>query len=99
MKVVDEELTVTMGGEHRPFTLAQARPAVIDDGRRPGLGEDHRVREARPAAEGQGPAAAAGRRPTSSAPAAVEQLRTLGREIGVPVVSEGRDPVKVAKNG
>ena len=32
-------------------------------------------------------------------PAAVEQLRTLGREIGVPVWSEGRDPVKVAKNG
>ena len=30
-------------------------------------------------------------------PAAVEQLRTLGREIGVPVWSEGRDPVKLAK--
>jgi signal recognition particle subunit SRP54 len=32
-------------------------------------------------------------------PAAVEQLRTLGREISVPVWSEGRDPVKLAKNG
>jgi signal recognition particle subunit SRP54 len=32
-------------------------------------------------------------------PAAVEQLQTLGREIGVPVWSEGRDPVKLAKNG
>jgi signal recognition particle subunit SRP54 len=32
-------------------------------------------------------------------PAAVEQLRVLGREIGVPVWSEGRDPVKLAKNG
>ena len=32
-------------------------------------------------------------------PAAVEQLRTLGREIGVPVWSEGRDPVRLAKNG
>jgi signal recognition particle subunit SRP54 len=31
-------------------------------------------------------------------PAAVEQLLTLGREIGVPVASEGKDPVKVAKN-
>ena len=30
-------------------------------------------------------------------PAAIEQLRTLGREIGVPVVSDGKDPVKVAK--
>ena len=45
-----------------------------------------------------------GRRPLLIAadlerPAAVEQLRTLGREIGVPVFSEGRDPVKVAKAG
>jgi len=31
-------------------------------------------------------------------PAAVEQLFTLGGEIGVPVVSDGRDPVKVAKS-
>ncbi len=30
-------------------------------------------------------------------PAAVDQLRTLGREIGVPVWSEGKDPVKLAK--
>src|SRR4029079_7059367 len=30
--------------------------------------------------------------------AAVDQLMTLGAEIGVPVVSDGRDPVKVAKN-
>ena len=44
-----------------------------------------------------------GRRPLLVAadlerPAAIEQLRTLGREIGVPVWSEGRDPVKVSKN-
>jgi signal recognition particle subunit SRP54 len=43
-----------------------------------------------------------GRRPLLVAadlerPAAVEQLITLGGEIGVPVVSEGRDPVRVAK--
>ena len=31
-------------------------------------------------------------------PAAVEQLRTLGREIGIPVWSEGKDPVKLAKH-
>ena len=42
---------------------------------------------------------AKGRRPLLIAadlerPAAVEQLRTLGSEIGVPVWSEGRDPVK-----
>ncbi|HYJ60883.1 MAG TPA: AAA family ATPase, partial [Actinomycetota bacterium] len=32
-------------------------------------------------------------------PGAVEQLRTLGRETGIPVWSEGRDPVRLAKNG
>ena len=31
-------------------------------------------------------------------PAAIEQLFTLGREIGVPVASEGNRPEKVAKN-
>ncbi len=45
-----------------------------------------------------------GRRPLLIAadlerPAAVEQLKTLGREIGVPVWSEGNDPVRLAKNG
>jgi signal recognition particle subunit SRP54 len=44
-----------------------------------------------------------GRRPLLVAadlerPAAIEQLFTLGAEVGVPVVSEGREPVKVAKN-
>ena len=28
VKVVDEELTATMGGEHRPFELPSQRPAV-----------------------------------------------------------------------
>jgi signal recognition particle subunit SRP54 len=32
-------------------------------------------------------------------PAAVDQLMTLGREIGVEVFSDGKDAVKVAKNG
>jgi signal recognition particle subunit SRP54 len=31
-------------------------------------------------------------------PAAVEQLFTLGQEIGVPVVSEGKDPIRVARS-
>ena len=61
VKVVDEELTVTLGGEHRPFELAQAPAGRHHDGRRPGLGQDHRVRQARDAAEGEGQAAAAGR--------------------------------------
>src|SRR4029077_3191328 len=32
-------------------------------------------------------------------PAAVEQLRTLGRQVGVPVFSEATDPVAVAAAG
>ena len=41
----------------------------------------------------------AGRVPTSSDPAAVEQLRILGEQAGVPVFSEPTDPVAVAAGG
>ena len=96
VKVVDEELTVTLGGEHRPFTLAQARPAVVMMAGVQGSGKTTACAKLAMLLKGKG------RRPLLVAadlerPAAVEQLRTLGREIGVPVFSEGRDPVKVAK--
>ena len=29
VRIVDEELTATMGGGHRPFTLPSARPVVV----------------------------------------------------------------------
>ena len=94
VKVVDEELTVTLGGEHPPVHAARARA---------------RPSSCWPASRGPGKTTACaklakhlkgkGKRPLLIAadlerPAAVEQLRTLGREIGVPVWSEGRDPVK-----
>ena len=93
VKVVDEELTVTLGGEHRPFTLAQARPAVVMMAGVQGSGKTTACAKLAMLLKGKG------RRPLLVAadlerPAAVEQLRTLGREIGVPVFSEGRDPVK-----
>ena len=97
VKVVDDELTVTMGGEHRPFDLPSQRPGVIMMAGVQGSGKSTACAKLAKLLKSKG------RRPLLVAadlerPAAVEQLRTLGREIGVPVVSEGRDPVKVAKN-
>jgi signal recognition particle subunit SRP54 len=98
VKIVDEELTTTMGGEHRPFVLPSARPAVVMMAGVQGSGKTTAC------AKLANHLKASGRRPLLIAadlerPAAVEQLITLGREVGVPVVSEGRDPVRVAKNG
>jgi signal recognition particle subunit SRP54 len=96
VKVVNEELTVTLGGEHRPFTLAEARPAVVMMAGVQGSGKTTACAKLALLLKTKG------RRPLLVAadlerPAAVEQLRALGREVGVPVFSEGRDPVKVAK--
>jgi signal recognition particle subunit SRP54 len=98
VKVMDEELTVTLGGEHHPFTLPGASPAVIMLAGVQGSGKTTACAKLAKHLKGKG------KRPLLIAadlerPAAVEQLRTLGREIGVPVWSEGRDPVKLAKNG
>jgi signal recognition particle subunit SRP54 len=98
VKVVDEELTVTLGGEHRPFTVPSGNPAVVLMAGVQGSGKTTACAKLAKHLKGKG------RRPLLIAadlerPAAIEQLRALGREIGVPVWSEGRDPVKVAKNG
>ncbi|MGH2594968.1 MAG: signal recognition particle receptor subunit alpha, partial [Actinomycetota bacterium] len=97
VKVVNEELTVTLG-EHRPFMLPQARPAIVMMAGVQGSGKTTACAKLALLLKSKG------RRPLLVAadlerPAAVEQLRTLGSEIGVPVFSEGRDPVKVAKAG
>src|SRR5919106_1150512 len=96
VKIVGEELTETLGGKHRPFVLPSADPAVVMMAGLQGSGKTTacaklalHLREK-------------GRRPMLVAadlqrPAAVEQLVTLGQEIDVPVATEGRDPVKVAK--
>jgi signal recognition particle subunit SRP54 len=97
IKVVRDELTTTLGGEHRPFKLPGANPVVIMMAGVQGSGKTtHCAKLALHLKE-------KGRQPLLVAadlqrPAAVEQLLTLGREIGVPVASEGKDPVKVAKN-
>jgi len=98
VKVMDQELAVTLGGEHRPFVLPGVSPAIIVMAGVQGSGKTTACAKLAKHLKGKG------KRPLLVAadldrPAAVEQLRTLGREIGVPVSSEGRDPVKVAKNG
>jgi signal recognition particle subunit SRP54 len=97
IKVVREELQATMGGTQAPFTLPSARPAVVMMAGVQGSGKTTAsAKLARMLKE-------KGKHPLLVAadlyrPAAVEQLFTLGREIGIPVVSDGGDAMKVAKN-
>jgi signal recognition particle subunit SRP54 len=98
VKVMNEELTVTLGGEHRPFTLPGAPPVVVLLAGVQGSGKTTACAKLAKHLKSKG------RRPLLvgadlARPAAVDQLRALGREIGVPVWSEGRDPIKLAKNG
>src|SRR2546426_4815031 len=97
VKVVNEELTATMGGTLRAFDLGSERPAVVLMTGVQGSGKTTACAKLAKTLK------AGGRRPLLVAadlerPAAIEQLRALGGEIGVPVWSEGRDPVKVSKN-
>jgi signal recognition particle subunit SRP54 len=98
IKVVRDELQVTMGGTQATFQLPGAKPAVIMMAGVQGSGKTSACAKlARMYKE-------KGKRPLLVAadlwrPAAVEQLMTLGSEIDVPVVSDGKDAVKVAKAG
>jgi signal recognition particle subunit SRP54 len=98
VKIMDEELTGTLGGQHHPFLLPGAPPAVVMLAGVQGSGKTTACAKLARHLKSKG------KRPLLvgadlDRPAAVEQLQTLGREIGVPVWSEGRDPVKLAKNG
>src|SRR5580765_8500221 len=97
VKIVRDELQTTLGGEHHPFTLPGVNPVVIMMAGVQGSGKTtHCAKLALYLKE-------KGRHPLLVAAdlqraAAVDQLMTLGAEIGVPVASDGRDPVKVAKS-
>src|SRR6266516_4751534 len=97
IKVVRDELTTTLGGQHRPFVLPGANPVVIMMAGVQGSGKTtHCAKLALHLKEkGKQPLLVAA---DLQRPAAVEQLFTLGGEIGGPVVSEGNKPEKVAKN-
>jgi signal recognition particle subunit SRP54 len=95
VKVVRDELTETLGGAHRAFAVS-GDPGVVMMAGLQGSGKTTACAKLALHLKEKG------RRPLLVAadlqrPAATHQLVTLGGEIGVPVASEGRDPVKVAK--
>jgi signal recognition particle subunit SRP54 len=98
VKIVRDELQATMGGTQATFQLPGAKPAVIMMAGVQGSGKTTACAKlARMYKE-------KGKRPLLVAadlwrPAAVEQLMMLGSEIDVPVVSDGKDAVKVARAG
>jgi signal recognition particle subunit SRP54 len=98
VKVVHDELRAILGGETLKITYASRPPTVILLAGLQGAGKTTAA----------GKLAAwfkrAGRNPQLvgadlQRPAAVEQLRVLGAQAGVPVFSEASDPVTVAKRG
>src|SRR5204863_1503692 len=89
VKIVRDELQTTLGGEHHPFRLPGANPVVIMMAGVQGSGKTtHCAKLALHLKEkGKQPLLVAG---DLQRPAAIEQLFTLGREVGIPVVSEGK---------
>src|SRR3954463_6782294 len=98
IKIVNEELTTTLGGETFRMAYASKPPTVVLMAGLQGSGKTTRTASLAQWFKSQG------RNPLMvgadlQRPAAVEQLRTLGAQIDVPVFSEATDPVSVAKAG
>jgi signal recognition particle subunit SRP54 len=98
IKVVRDELQETMGGTQASLQLPGEKPAVIMMAGVQGSGKTTACAKLGRMYKEKG------KRPLLVAadlwrPAAVDQLVTLGQEIDVPVVSDGKDAVKVAKSG
>ncbi|MEM9614178.1 MAG: signal recognition particle protein [Actinomycetota bacterium] len=95
IKIVNEELTAALGGETIDITYASKPPTVVLMAGLQGSGKTTSSAKLARWFKSQG------RNPLMvgadlQRPAAVEQLRTLGRQIDVPVFSEPSDPVAVA---
>jgi signal recognition particle subunit SRP54 len=95
VKIVNEELTATLGGETIKITFSAKPPTVVLMAGLQGSGKTTNSAKLARWFKSQG------RHPLMvgadlQRPAAVEQLRTLGRQIEVPVFSEATDPVAVA---
>jgi len=98
IKVVNEELTATLGGEALKISYASKPPTVVLLAGLQGSGKTTASAKLARWFRQQG------RHPyligaDLQRPAAVEQLRVLGAEIGVGVFSEPTDPVAVARHG
>ncbi len=98
VKIVNEELTATLGGEAFRITYASKPPTVVLLAGLQGSGKTTNAAKLARWFKQQG------RHPLLvgadlQRPAAVEQLRTLGRQIDVPVFSQPGDPVTCAEAG
>jgi signal recognition particle subunit SRP54 len=98
VKIVDEELTAILGGEPLEIRFASRPPTVVLMAGLQGSGKT--TNSAKLArwfkAQGRNPMLVAA---DLQRPAAVEQLRTLGGRIDVPVFSQSGDPVQCAGAG
>jgi signal recognition particle subunit SRP54 len=99
VKVVHDELKQILGGETLKLTYAPRPPTVVLLAGLQGSGKT--TTSAKLAGwykrqQGRNPLLVAA---DLQRPAAVEQLRVLGEQVGVPVFSEPSDPVTVAKKG
>ena len=97
IKIVRDELQATMGGTQTAFQLPGTKPAVVMMAGVQGSGKTTACAKLAFQMKQKG------KRPLLVAadlwrPAAIDQLMTLGSEIGVPVVSDGKDAVKVARS-
>ena len=98
IKIVNAELTAMLGGETLKISYASRPPTVILMAGLQGSGKTTSSAKLARWFKSQG------RQPLMvgadlQRPAAVEQLRTLGRQIDVPVFSEPGDPVSTARRG
>ncbi len=98
IKIVSNELTAMLGGETLKINYASRPPTVVLMAGLQGSGKTTNSAKLARWFKSQG------RQPLMvgadlQRPAAVEQLRTLGRQIDVPVFSEPGDPVSTARRG
>ncbi|HEX6310458.1 MAG TPA: signal recognition particle protein [Acidimicrobiia bacterium] len=98
IKIVHEELVTTLGGTTGKLALSSKPPTVVMLAGLQGSGKTTAAAKLARHLEVNGSRVLLVGADLQR-PAAVEQLRVLGERIGVPVFSEGRDPVKVAKGG
>lgn len=96
VKIVLEELTESLGGEAMQITFAAKPPTVVLMAGLQGSGKTTNSAKLANLFKSQGRNVLMVGADLQR-PAAVEQLRTLGRQIDVPVFSEDSDPVSVAR--
>src|SRR5680860_503408 len=96
IKIVHEELVTTLGGTTGKLAMSSKPPTVVMLAGLQGSGKTTAAAKLARHLQANGSRVLLVGADLQR-PAAVEQLRVLGDRIGVPVFSEGRDPVKVTK--